>query len=157
MGRRVVTIGKNTHAKGETFAIEKDREGRYAIIISLESLKTLKTYDLGHEGEFYFKIKREGHDRRAPDRGEILLMENQVFSARQDFTLWTEFIKLEHGDEKAIEVEIGLFERDPLVDKKIFERKIPVKLGAQTDYSILEDDKKQTKAKIKVSALRTRF
>lgn len=156
MGRRVYVKGKKTHAKGETFEIEK--KNRYYIGISLLSLKTLEDYDIGKGGEFYFKSKREGKTRRTPDRGEITLMENQVFTARQDFTLWTEFLELKQGDEKKIELEIELFERDVLkIDKKIFDEKVPLNLGSQSKYIILEGKDKKTKTKLKISTPLTRF
>ncbi len=149
-------IGYDTHAKGETF--EYEHKERYYVNVSLLSLKSLRDYDIGRGGEFYFKVERKWHERRVPDRGEIWLMENQVFTARQDFTLWTEFIELDEGDSKEIELDIELYERDPIKwDKKVFDVKLPIRLGEQTKYLILEDDDKQTKAKIKVSALRTRF
>lgn len=155
MGRRLMKMGVDTHAKGESFEYEKKE--RYYINLSLLSLKTLEDYDIGRGGEFYFKVKRKFKTRRVPDRGEIFLMENQVFSARQDFTLWTEFLELEQGDEKDIEIEVSLYERDYKWDKKVFEVDVPIKLGAQTDYVILEDTAKKTKAKVKIAALRTRF
>ncbi len=155
MGRRIMKLGRDTHAKDETFEYEKRQ--RYYVNVSLLSLKTLEDYDIGRGGEFYFKVKRKWKGRRVPDRGEIYLMENQVFSARQDFSLWLELLELEQGDDKDIEIEIGLYERDIKWDKKIFEIDVPIKLGSATDYVILQDDKKKTKAKVKISALRTRY
>ena len=156
MGRRIYVKGRKTHAKGETFEYEK--EDRYYIMISLLSLKTLEDYDVGKGGEFYFEVRREGKHRRIPDRGEIFLMENQVFTARQDFTLWTEFLELDQGDSKEIEIDIELHERDLVkFDKKIFDEKVPLKLGSQSKYIILEDEKGQTKAKLKISTPRTRY
>ena len=155
MGRRLYKMGRDTHAKGETFEHE-DRD-RYYINVSLLSLKTLEDYDIGKGGEFYFKAKRNWQGRRIPDRGEIYLMQNQVFTARQDFTLWTEFIELEQGDSKDIELEVALYERDLKWDKKVFEVDVPIKLGTQTKYIILEDEKGNTKAKVKIAATRTRY
>ena len=156
MGRRTIRIGRDTSAKGETF--EYEHKERYYINVSLLSLKTLEDYDIGRGGEFYFKVKRSfGSGRRVPDRGEIFLMENQVFTARQDFTLWTEFIELDQGDEKEIELEIELFERDFKWDKKVFEVDVPISLGSKTKYVILQNQAETTKAKVKISAMRTRF
>ncbi|MHA1265732.1 MAG: hypothetical protein ACTSRS_10920 [Candidatus Helarchaeota archaeon] len=155
MGRRLYKMGRDTHAKGETFEYEKRQ--RYYVNLSLLSLKTLKDYDIGRGGEFYFKIKRKWKTRRVPDRGEIFLMENQVFTARQDFNLWLEFLELDQGDEKEITLEVGLYERDLKWDKKVFEVEVPVTLGQQTEYLILEDPAQKTKAKVKLSALRTRY
>ena len=104
MGRRLYKMGRDTHAKDETFEYEKRQ--RYYVTLSLISLKTLKDYDIGRGGEFYFKVKRSWKRRRVPDRGEIFLMENQTFTARQDFTLWTEFLELDQGDDKDIEIAI---------------------------------------------------
>jgi len=148
-------IGRDTHAKDETFEYEKRQ--RYYVNLSLLSLKSLEDYDIGRGGEFYFKVKRKWRTQRVPNRGEIFLMENQAFTARSDFSLWTEFLELEQGDDKDIEIEISLFERDLKWDKKIFEVDVPIKLGSQTDYVILQDAAKKTKAKVKISALRTRF
>ena len=148
-------MGRDTHAKGETF--EHEKRDRYYVTVSLLSLKTLEDYDIGKGGEFYFKAKRSWKGRRIPDRGEIYLMQNQVFTARQDFTLWTEFIKLEQGDSKDIELEVALYERDYKWDKKVFEIDIPITLGRKTRYIILEDTEGNTKAKVKVSATRTRY
>jgi hypothetical protein len=156
MGRRVIITGKRTHAKGETFEVEK--KDRYMINVSLMSLKTIKDYDVGKGGEFYFKVWRSTmHRRRVPDMGEIQIMENQGFEARQDFTLWTEFIQLKQGEKREIELEIGLYERDIGRDDTVFEQKLPIRFGAESEYLILEDKDGKTKAKIKVSATRTRF
>ena len=156
MGRRVIITGHKTHATGETFEVEK--KDRYMITVSLMSLKTLKDYDIGKGAEFYFKVWRSSmHKRRVPDIGEIQLMENQGFEARQDFTLWTEFIQLKTGDKREIELDIGLYERDIGKDDTVFEQKLPVKFGAESEYIILEDKDGKTKAKLKVSATRTRF
>ena len=155
MGRRLYKMGRDTSAKGETF--EYEHKDRYYINVALLSLKTLEDYDIGRGGEFYFKVKRKWKGRRVPDRGEIHLMENQVFTARQDFTLWTEFVELEQGDSKDVELEVALFERDVHWDKKIFEVDVPITLGSKTEYVVLEDAAEKTKAKVKISALRTRF
>ncbi len=156
MGRRVIITGRRTHAKGETFELEK--KDRYMVNVSLMSLKTIKDYDVGKGGEFYFKVWRSSmHRRRVPDMGEIQLMENQGFEARQDFTLWNEFIQLKTGDKREIELEIGLYERDVGKDDTIFEQKLPIKFGAESEYIILEDKEGKTKAKVKIVATRTRF
>jgi hypothetical protein len=156
MGRRVIVTGKKTHAKGETFEI--GTKDRYYVNVSLLSLKTQKDYDIDKGGEFYFKVHRgTGHNRRVPDMGEIHLQANQGFEARQDFTLWTEFIQLKQGDEKQMELEIGLYERDVLKDDTVFEEKLPIKLGGESDYLILQNEDGKTKAKLKIAANRTRY
>ncbi|MHA1131000.1 MAG: hypothetical protein ACTSQI_04915 [Candidatus Helarchaeota archaeon] len=161
MGRRLYKLGRDTHAKGETFGYtdgETEHNQRYQVLVSLLSLKTLRDYDIGRGGEFYFKVKRRHKWVRVPIIGTINLMENQVFTARQDFSLWIEMIELDEKDSKDIELEIELFERDVAkLDKKVFERKLPIHLGTQTKYQILEDDKNLTKAKLKISAMRTRY
>jgi hypothetical protein len=161
LGRRLYKLGRDTHAKGETFDMhdgETEVNQRYQIIVSLLSLKTLRDYDWGRGGEFYFKVKRRHKWTRVPLIGTINLMENQIFTARQDFTLWIEFEELDPGDEKDIELDIELFERDiAKLDKKVFDTKLPIHLGSQTKYEILEDEKEHTKVKLKVSALRTRY
>ncbi|HUX98749.1 MAG TPA: hypothetical protein VMV49_04290 [Candidatus Deferrimicrobium sp.] len=156
MGRRLYKMGVDKYAKGQSFELEK--KDRYYINIALESLKTLKDYDIGRGGEFYFKVRRTTTQRRrVPDRGEIRLMENQDFSPRQDFTLWTEFIELKQGDSKDLELDVALYERDIGVDDKIFKETLQIRLGSETDYKILENENKSTKAKIRVSAGRTRY
>jgi hypothetical protein len=156
MGRRLIKMGVDKYAKGQSFELEK--KDSYYINIGLESIKTLKDYDIGRGGEFYFKVWRSTmHRRRVPDRGEIRLMENQDFSPRQDFTLWTEFIELKQGESKDIELDVVLYERDIGIDDKIFKEKIKIRLGSETNYVILENEKKSTKAKVRVSAGRTRY
>jgi len=158
MTRRIVKIGKKTHAKGETFELEK--KNRYMLIVSLISLKTLKDYDIGKGGEFFFEVHRKGElrGRRSPDHGEIELMENQVFEARQDFTLWTEFIRLKQGDSRDITLNVKLFEHDLIKNEKIIDQDINIKLGtSQSDYIIVEDKDRKTLAKLKISAPLTRF
>ncbi len=161
MGRRLYKLGRDTYAKGETFEYhdgEKEHEERYQIIVSLLSLKTLRDYDIGRGGEFYFKVKRRHMWLRAPIIGTINLMENQVFTARQDFSLWVEMLELDKGDSKDIELDIELFERDiGKMDKKVFDLKLPIRAGTQTKYQVLEDEKQQTKAKVKIAAMRTRY
>ncbi|MHA1269949.1 MAG: hypothetical protein ACTSPY_09215 [Candidatus Helarchaeota archaeon] len=158
MPRRHVTIGRKTHAKGETFELEK--KDRYFLNVSLMSLKTRRDYDVGRGGEFFFRVDKKGEirGRRTPDHGQIELQENQVFEARQDFTLWTEFIKLEQGDPKEVILRIRLYEHDYIKNEKIIDERIAVKLGmAQSKYITVEDKKGNTKAKLKISSARTRF
>ncbi|MHA1309819.1 MAG: hypothetical protein ACTSWR_05730 [Candidatus Helarchaeota archaeon] len=158
MPRRQVVIGRKTHAKGETFELEK--KDRYFLNVSLMSLKTRRDYDIGRGGEFFFRVHRKGElrGRRSPDHGQIELMENQVFEARQDFTLWTEFIRLKQGDPKEVNLHIKLFEHDLIKNEKIIDEHIAIKLGmAQAKYLVIEDKKGNTKAKLKITSARTRF
>ncbi len=158
MGRRIYVKGVDTHAKGEQWEVEYEKNERYYIQVSLLSLKTLEDYDIGRGGEFYFEVKRKGHEIRVPQRGEINLMENQVFTARQDFSLWNEFIELDPGDQKVLELDLRLYERDVVgLDKKLIDEDLKITLGSQSKYVIVENKDKTTKAKIKISAPRTRF
>ncbi|MHA1251255.1 MAG: hypothetical protein ACTSRP_14795 [Candidatus Helarchaeota archaeon] len=134
MTRRHITVGRKTHAKGETFELEK--KDRYFLNVSLMSLKTRKDYDIGRGGEFFFEVHRKGElrGRRTPDHGEIC------------------------GDKKEVELHIELFERDPIKNQKIIDEKISVRLGMPSSkHIVIEDKKGNTKAKLKISSARTRF
>ncbi|MBD3185182.1 hypothetical protein GF325_00025 [Candidatus Bathyarchaeota archaeon] len=150
--------GHKTHAKGEGFSKELERKGRYFVTIGLVSLGTIKDYDLGHRGsEFYFKVGTIPHVNRVPQRGTIRLQKNQTFTTRQDMSLWNEFIQLKTGDEKDFSIKVGLYERDPNRDDVIAKDNIVIKLGAPTEYIILQSDDGNTKAKLKVSATKTSY
>ncbi|MBD3228202.1 MAG: hypothetical protein GF329_08430 [Candidatus Lokiarchaeota archaeon] len=158
MPRRVVKIGRKTHAKDETFELE--RKDRYMLNISLMSLKARRDHDIGRGGEFFFKVHREGEmrGRRTPDHGEIRLMENQIFTARQDFTLWTEFITRKRGTTKDINVNIKIEEHDPIKNDKVVDEDIVITLGrSKAQYITLTGKDDNLKAKIKISARRTRY
>jgi hypothetical protein len=158
MPRRNITIGRKTHAKGETFELE--RYDRYMLNISLMSLKARRDHDIGRGGEFFFEVHRKGEmrGRRTPDHGEIWLMENQVFTSRQDFTLWTEFITRKQGESKEITLRIQVFEHDPIKNDEVIDQKIVVDLGmSKAKYLALEGKDGNVIAKIKVSAPRTRY
>ncbi|MHA1299208.1 MAG: hypothetical protein ACTSO9_07235 [Candidatus Helarchaeota archaeon] len=159
MPRRYYAKSKKTYAKGQDFELR--RKDRYLINISLVSLKTLKDYDiLSKTGEFYFKIGAGVRYIRAPNKGYIQIHEYDSFEPRQsDFSLYTEFLTLKRGDKKEKKIRIRLCERD--VGKKddtVFDETLKIKLlTSDTDYIVLEDKDKKTKAKIKVRAARTKY
>jgi len=162
MGRRLFVKGKKTHAKDESF--EKDNVGkekeRYQVSIELVSLKTLKDYDIGRVGEFYFKV--DGEDKtlksRFPDAGVIKLAKNQTFTSRADMTLWSQFETIRKGEVKTVMVEIELREKDPLrKDSVIAEGKYKVDLPQKTKYVILQDSDEDTKAKLRIQSTQTRY
>ncbi|MHA1734431.1 MAG: hypothetical protein ACTSU5_21030 [Promethearchaeota archaeon] len=157
MARKVVRVGyKKTHAKGQNFEVEKDR---YKIHVQLVSLKTLADYDIDWHGEFYFKVKGDPiHKRRVPDIGEIKLAKNQEFIPKPAVTLWNEHLTLREGDDRTRTIKVSMRERDVAkVDKRIASQEFTIKLPQKTQYVILQDDKEQTKAKLKISASRSRF
>ena len=158
MGRRIYVKGKKTHAKGQDFELR--RKDRYQINVALVSLKTLKDYDMiTKTGEFYFKIGTGIRYIRVPNKGYIQIYEQDSFEPGQnDFSLYTEFLTLKHGEERKEKIRVRLYERD--VGKKddcVFDRQLPIDLRAsETEYIVLEDDDKKTKAKIRVRSSRTK-
>ncbi|MHA1682258.1 MAG: hypothetical protein ACTSUE_15075 [Promethearchaeota archaeon] len=158
MGRRVYVKGKKTYAKGEGFAKELERKGRYFLSIGLVSIGTIKDYDIGNRGsEFYFKVGSIPYTNRVPQKGEIMLQKNQTFTTKQDMSLWNEFIQLEKGDTKQYKIKIGLYERDIDKDDTIAKKELVINLGQPTQYIILQSKDGKTKAKLKISASTTRY
>jgi hypothetical protein len=162
MGRRLFVKGKKTHAKDETF--DKDNVGkekeRFQVNIDLVSLKTIKDYDIGRVGEFYFKV--DGEDKalksRFPDAGEIKLAKNQTFTSKADMTLWSQFETIRTGEEKVVKVNIELREKDPLrKDSVIAETNYEIGIPQKTKYVILQDEGENTKAKLRIQSTKTRY
>ncbi|MHA1792807.1 MAG: hypothetical protein ACTSVI_09200 [Promethearchaeota archaeon] len=162
MPQRVYVKGKKTHAKGESF--KKDSVGtekeRYQVSVDLISLKTLKDYDtFGWAGEFYFKVDGDkAFKARWPNKGEIKLQRNQEFTAKSDMSLWSEFRTVKTGEKSTIKLTVYLREmdhlkKDQLIAKETFEIKLPQK----TSYIILQDKKEQTKAKLRIMSVKTRY
>ncbi|MHA1195233.1 MAG: hypothetical protein ACTSRH_11725 [Promethearchaeota archaeon] len=124
------------------------------------SLKTLKDYDIfGWVGEFYFKIDGEKMFKaRFPNKGVIKLQRNQMFTSKADMSLWTQFKTIRAGEEATVKVRVILRERDHLKkDSTIAEEEYEIKLPQKTQYVILQDEKEQTKAKLRIQATRTRY
>ncbi|MFW9867421.1 MAG: hypothetical protein ACFFEN_15100 [Candidatus Thorarchaeota archaeon] len=124
------------------------------------SLKTLKDYDiLGWRGEFYFKIDGpKVFKARFPNKGTIKLQRNQEFTSRADMSLWSQF-KTVRADKPAVEyITVILRERDALKkDHTVAKQEFEIKLPSKTEYVILQDDKENTKAKLRIQASRTRY
>lgn len=124
------------------------------------SLKTLKDYDiLGWRGEFYFKVDGpKVFKARFPNKGTIKLQKNQEFTSRADMSLWSQF-KTIKVDEPAIEkLKVILREMDHLKkDETVAEQEFEINLPSKTQYVILQDEKENTKAKLRIQATRTRY
>jgi hypothetical protein len=124
------------------------------------SLKTLKDYDImGWRGEFYFKVDGEKAIKsRWPEKGVIKLQRNQEFTSKADMSLWSQF-KTVRVDKPAIaRVRVILRERDHLKrNDTIAEQEFEIKLPSKTEYVVLQDEKENTKAKLRIQATRTRY
>ncbi len=124
------------------------------------SLKTLKDYDiLGWRGEFYFKVDGpKVFKARFPNKGTIKLQKNQEFTSRADMSLWSQF-KTVRVDKPAVEkIKVILREMDHLKkDETVAEQEFEIKLPSKTQYVILQDEKENTKAKLRIQATRTRY
>jgi hypothetical protein len=162
MSRRYYAKGKKTYAKDQNF--DQDQVGsekeRYLISIDLMSLKTLKDYDvLGWRGEFYFKVDGPKlFKARWPNKGTIKLQRNQEFTSRADMSLWTQFKTVRANEEIVEKIKVILRERDDLKkDHTVAEQEFEIKLPSRTEYVILQDDKENTKAKLRIQATRTRY
>ncbi len=162
MPARYYKKGKKTHAKGERFTqdnVGKEKE-RFLVSVDLMSLKTLKDYDsLGRVGEFYFKVDgAKTFKARFPNKGVIKLRKNQAFTSKADMTLWSEFKTVRTGKENILPLKILLREQDHLKkDSTIAELELEIDLPMKTKYVIIQDDKENTKAKLRIQATRTRY
>ncbi len=162
MSRRYYAKGKKTYAKDQNF--EQDQLGkekeRYLISIDLMSLKTLKDYDiLGWRGEFYFKADGpKVFKSRFPNKGTIKLQRNQNFTSKADMNIWSQFKTVKVGREAVERITIILREQDHLKkDSTIAEEEYVINLPSKTRYVILQDDKEETKVKLRIQASRTRY
>jgi len=162
VSRRYYAKGKKTYAKDQNF--EQDQVGkekeRYLISIDLMSLKTLRDYDiLGWRGEFYFKADGpKVFKSRFPNKGTIKLQRNQNFTSKADMNIWSQFKTFKVGREAVERVTIILREQDHLKkDSTIAEEEYVINLPSKTRYVILQDDKEETKVKLRIQASRTRY
>jgi hypothetical protein len=162
VSRRYYAKGKKTYAKDQNF--EQDQLGkekeRYLISIDLMSLKTLKDYDiLGWRGEFYFKADGPKiFKSRFPNKGTIKLQRNQNFTSKADMNIWSQFKTVKVGRKAVERIKIILREQDHLKkDSTIAEEEYVINLPSKTRYVVLQDDKEQTKAKLRIQASRTRY
>ena len=124
------------------------------------SLKTLKDYDImGWRGEFYFKVDGpKVFKARWPNKGTIKLQRNQEFTSKADMSLWSEFKTVRVGKPCVEKVKVILRERDHMKkDETIAEQEFEIKLPSKTEYIILQDEKENTKAKLRIQATRTRY
>ena len=123
-------------------------------------MKTLKDYDIfGWRGEFYFKVDGpKVFKARFPNKGTIKLQKNQEFTSRADMSLWSQF-KTVKVDKPAVEkIKVILREMDHLKkDETVAEQEFEIKLPSKTQYVILQDEKENTKAKLRIQATRTRY
>lgn len=162
MSRRYYAKGKKTYAKDQNF--EQDQLGeekeRYLISIDLMSLKTLKDYDImGWRGEFYFKADGPKiFKARFPNKGYIKLQRNQSFTSKADMNIWSQFKTVRAGKEAVERIKIILREQDHMKrNSDIAEEEYEIILPSKTRYVILQDEKEQTKAKLRIQASRTRY
>jgi hypothetical protein len=158
MSKRVYVKGAKTHAKDESF--KADERERFQVSIDLMSLKTLKDYDImGWRGEFYFKVDGEkALKTRFPDVGTIKLQRNEEFTSKSDMNLYTQFKTLSTGEKNTVEAIVELREKDRLKkDQVVAKQKFEIKLPQKTEYVILQDKKEQTKAKLRLRSVRTRY
>ncbi len=163
MPQRYYRKGKKTYAKDQSF--EQDQVGeekeRYFISIELMSLKTMKDYDiLGWRGEFYFKVDSEDKVFKArwPNKGEIKLQRNQEFTSKADMSIWSQFITVRADESIILPIKVILREKDPLQkDSNIAKQEFEIRLPQKTEYVILQDEKENTKAKLRIQATRTRY
>ncbi|MFW9773495.1 MAG: hypothetical protein ACFFBY_04450 [Promethearchaeota archaeon] len=124
------------------------------------SLKTLKDYDiLGWRGEFYFKIDGPKlFKARWPNKGTIKLQRNQEFTSKADMSLWSQFKTVRADKPTTEKIKVILRERDDLKkDHTVTEQEFEIKLPFPTQYVILQDEKENTKAKLRIQATRTRY
>ncbi|MBA7631435.1 hypothetical protein ES703_38966 [subsurface metagenome] len=86
------------------------------------------------------------------------MQKNQEFTSRADMSLWSQF-KTVRVDKPAVEkIKVILREMDHLKkDETIAEQEFEIKLPSKTQYVILQDEKENTKAKLRIQATRTRY
>ena len=86
------------------------------------------------------------------------MQRNQEFTSRADMSIWSQF-KTVRVDKPAIEnIKVILRERDHLKkDHTVAELDLEIKLPSKTKYIILQDDKENTKAKLRIQASRSRY
>ncbi len=124
------------------------------------SLKTLKDYDImGWRGEFYFKVDgSKTFKARWPNKGTIKLQRNQEFTSKADMSLWSQFKTVRVGKPAVEKIKVILREMDHMKkDETIAEQEFEINLPSKTEYVILQDDKENTKAKLRIQATRTRY
>lgn len=124
------------------------------------SLKTLKDYDIaGWAGEFYFKVDGDKTFKaRWPNLGVVKLQKNQEFTAKSDMSIWSEFRTVRTGVSKVVKLTVYLREQDHLKkDQLIAKQTFEVKLPQKTEYIILQDKNEQTKAKLRIMSVKTRY
>ncbi|GAG95585.1 unnamed protein product [marine sediment metagenome] len=115
--------------------------------------------DLWEEGEFYFKADGpKVFKSRFPNKGTIKLQRNQNFTSKADMNIWSQFKTVKVGREAVERITIILREQDHLKkDSTIAEEEYVINLPSKTQYVILQDDKEETKAKLRIQASRTRY
>jgi len=114
---------------------------------------------LGRVGEFYFKIDGEKMMKAPfPDKVVIKLQKNQSFTSKSDMNLWTQFKTIRSGKDNELEVSVLLREQDKgKKDQTVSEHKFKINLPQKTEYNILQDKEENTKAKLRITSVRTRY
>lgn len=73
-------------------------------------------------------------------------------------SLWSEFKTVRVGKPAVEKIKVILRERDHLKkDETIAEQEFEINLPSKTEYVILQDEKENTKAKLRIQATRTRY
>lgn len=73
-------------------------------------------------------------------------------------SLWSEFKTVRVGEPALEKVKVILREKDHLKkDHTVAEQEFDINLPSKTQYVILQDEKENTKAKLRIQATRTRY
>ena len=73
-------------------------------------------------------------------------------------SLWSQFKTIRVGKPAIQKIKVILRERDHLKkDETVAELELEIKLPSKTEYVILQDEKENTKAKLRIQATRTRY
>ena len=95
---------------------------------------------------------------RWPDKGTVKLAKNQSFTSKADMNLWTQFETIRTNEENTLTLEVELREQDALKkDKVIAKQEFQIRMPEKTKYIVLQDEKENTKAKLRIQSSRTRY
>ena len=73
-------------------------------------------------------------------------------------SLWSEFKTVRVGKSAIEKIKVILREKDHLKkDETVAEQIFEIKLPSKTEYIVLQDEKENTKAKLRIQATRTRY
>ncbi|MHA1734430.1 MAG: hypothetical protein ACTSU5_21025 [Promethearchaeota archaeon] len=156
---KMVHVGPDRRAEGESFADVREKPGRFFVSVSLVNLRTVKVYDIiDRTSDFYFKVDGgKAWKSRVPNKGTFQLRENQdLRMEKNQLTLWSELVKFDEDDEKVVQVRVQLREQDPArKDKTLAEETYEIKCPMRTKYVILQTPDEKTKAKLRLYAAKT--